>query len=252
MNHPLLDLYHEACEAERAGRHAEALAHLERFYSESAAVPACMGMRLTFALHTWGLLAQAYPPAHAALAALRERVRTDVVAASLDHDAFVELVNLNHELGDDADTVRLLRTHQDSLPVLPPAAGSRVLRALVAAGELALARRYFDSAQAGLGSLAADLNEWEEQWEDHDRLPQPMQVVALYGRIHNAAEELRLCEAILAPTGEQDEARALVRRTLDALASIQHRTLLQKELQTPGYMFELMKQARFGPDLSGS
>ncbi len=95
------------------GRHAEALVEFLWCYDEGMAqAPAYAGVRNSFLLGDIEELADAHPPARAALVERRDRLQQAFLANPGDRRAPRDLGALNHALGEDDKTLALL----DQLP----------------------------------------------------------------------------------------------------------------------------------------
>ena len=96
-----------AAKADTAARRFEdALAKHEWFYDHVLEVDESFyGVRLSFALADWHVLAQHYPPAQQALHARREAAEQKVLQGEQVRRSFHDLFAINRELNDDQLTV---------------------------------------------------------------------------------------------------------------------------------------------------
>ena len=93
-----------------AGRYAVALEKHLWFHEHALRYqPSLAGVRLSFALGDWGVLADRYPPAMAALRELRARKAEDVRDGRNAADAFRDVAAIDRELDEPAGTVELFR-----------------------------------------------------------------------------------------------------------------------------------------------
>jgi len=88
-----------------AGRYSDALAkHLWFHQNALTYAPAMYGVRLSFALASWGILACLYPPALEQLRAVRDEAAAAVRNGSDPRHAFHDFASINHELKEEEQT----------------------------------------------------------------------------------------------------------------------------------------------------
>jgi hypothetical protein len=144
-------ILNEARDDARARNYETALAKHVWFHENALKYdPALTGVRLSFALNSWGRLGEEYPPALAKLKEFRDKAQERLVpkeGVKISFDDFMELRGINRELGEEkltADAFRLLDAKN-------PDAAKRVFRvaqpALVKAKDYKLCGKYIDSEE---------------------------------------------------------------------------------------------------------
>src|SRR5688572_5816633 len=89
------------------GKYEEALKKHLRFHEESKTSTGMGGVRLSFALSQWVELGEAYPPALAALKAIRDENEVKLLEGAGDFREFHDFSAINRTLKDDERTYRL-------------------------------------------------------------------------------------------------------------------------------------------------
>lgn len=106
--------------------------------------PAMAGVRLSFALSDWKRLGAKYPPALAALRAIRDEDATLLLTDKRTQQLFQDVAAINGELGlnEPKATVELFKKLDAQAPTFATQAYRSAEEVLVASGELALARKH--------------------------------------------------------------------------------------------------------------
>lgn len=134
--------YHAAGELARAGRHEEALREFQWFHEHALEqMPSLAGVRLSYALSAWADLGAAYPPARAALEAVRERDTARLLAGKGDRHLFIDINAIHRALDEPRRTHDLFIELEKIDPELARSCASVALPAIIAAGDHALAER---------------------------------------------------------------------------------------------------------------
>lgn len=226
----------QAIQAEHDEHYDEALACLLEASRRILAGDTAARSDEFMAMFQWQLLTEAHPPAHDALAQLRDEqaarlLAGDVAFAGGRHSPrsrFAILVDMNELLGD-AQATRDLFVRLEALdPGEARRAAHMALPALVEAGDFERAERY----------LPRDPRERIEELNTLAlRLPlfAPTRAAPrLAIEVLNFVREVRLCALTWEGLGRGAEASRLRADALAGLASAEVRALAQRELDEPG------------------
>jgi hypothetical protein len=148
---PAVQALSDAQSLARAGEFEAALERHQWYHANALRInQAQYGVRLSFALSSWKSLGEKYPPALAALTALRDQGTQTVLDGKAPPELFHDVVSINRTLKEEDQSVKLFKTLAESQPDL----AKRVLRfmedALIAAGEVALFVRFSGDSAAFL------------------------------------------------------------------------------------------------------
>ncbi|WP_395742664.1 hypothetical protein [Prosthecobacter sp.] len=140
----------------RAGEYEAALERHEWYHTNALRIsPAQYGVRLSFALSDWKRLGEKYPPAMAALTALRDQGTQTVLTGKAPPELFHDVVSINHTLSADDASVKLFKKLDETQPAFAKQCFRFVQDALLSAGEMDLfARHCGDSARYLKGKIA--------------------------------------------------------------------------------------------------
>jgi hypothetical protein len=142
-----------------AGRFAEALEELIWFHHNALAEdPALSGVRLSFALAYWIELGDIYPPALAALEALRNQKAAALLLGELDADAFHDVASINAYLETSALTYRLYQQLRTAQPELANACARSALPSIVDAKDYRLAAQISPDPETMIRNESRNLN----------------------------------------------------------------------------------------------
>lgn len=151
--------YHAAGALAREGRHEEALREFQWFHEHALAEnPSLAGVRLSYALSRWAELGKAYPPARAALEAVRDRDTAVLLAGKGDRKLFMDIEAIYDTLGEKQRTHGLFVELEKIDPELAQSCASLALPAIITAGDYALAERLLPDPERVLRRGAAILN----------------------------------------------------------------------------------------------
>lgn len=143
----------------REGRHAEALREFQWFHEHALAEkPALAGVRLSYALGAWADLGKVYPPARAALEAVRDRDTAVLLAGKGDRKLFIDAEAIYEALGEEHRTHGLFVELERIDPELARSCAGVALPAIIAARDYALAERLLPDPEHVLRRGAAILN----------------------------------------------------------------------------------------------
>ena len=107
----------EAEAATKAGRYEEALEKHVWYHENALRIqPSQFGVRLSFALISWGQLARCYPPALRKLRAIRDETVQRVYSDDAEPELFADIAALNDLLDHDEKTVELFRWFETNRP----------------------------------------------------------------------------------------------------------------------------------------
>ena len=124
------------------GQYEEALREFQWFHDHALEHdPSLYGVRLSYALYAWIELGDAYPPALAALEAVRERDAARLLAGQGKRELLHDVVAIDEELGKGAETHALCVALEKADPALLTSCADIALPAIIAAGDYALAER---------------------------------------------------------------------------------------------------------------
>jgi hypothetical protein len=139
-------IFQQAREDTAARRYPEALAKRLWFHRHALA-PAFAGVRLSYALYDWMLLAAVYPPALEALTALRDECEKMLSEGHGGRDEFIDCAAINRVLDQEERTFELFQRLNDEQPELAAAVFDVARPALVRAKAYRLCRRFLNPTQ---------------------------------------------------------------------------------------------------------
>ncbi|MTV54654.1 hypothetical protein [Pseudoduganella buxea] len=232
----VMDALHRASQAQQAGEHAAALRELLFIHTDCGHDDRGANHLRGFALHEWGRLAEAYPPAREALIAARDEELRRLLAGETssrsfgdDYDAprWLEVASMNRALGDLASTARTFVTLVDILPEVASRFSRIALPALIAQGDFALAARFLPDPLA----MADHLNAYATELP---LLPAPGEAPRLAAELTGYVNDVAMAGTILAGVDRADEAATLRAAALAALTDPSLRAMAQRELDEPG------------------
>ncbi len=127
----------------RAGEYEAALERHEWYHTNALRInPAQYGVRLSFALSAWKQLGEKYPPAMAALTALRDQGTQTVLAGKAEPELFHDVISINQTLAEDDQSVKLFKTLAEKQPDFAKLCFRFIQDTLISAGEVDLFTRY--------------------------------------------------------------------------------------------------------------
>jgi hypothetical protein len=151
--------FHAARVMAREGRHEEALRELQWFHEHALEeMPSLAGVRLSYALGAWEELGAIYPPARAALEAVRDRDTALLLAGQGSRDLFMDVNAIHRELGEEASTHALFVELEKVDRELAQSCASVALTAIIAVGDYALAERLLPEPERVVRRQASILN----------------------------------------------------------------------------------------------
>ncbi|UTY55725.1 hypothetical protein [Massilia sp. erpn] len=235
----LRDIYQNALEAQEAGEYEEALRLHRHFHDYAGRQERNLFRFSRFALHHWLELAEAYPPALAALQALCERETALLLAGETEiriadgssEDRFPLIVDINRLLDDDQATLELFRQFQANMPELAAQAFHQAVDAIVACGDFQLAHSYLPEPMAAIKQDAADLNRIFQAMAGDTSKPS---TVRLIGETLGYVKQAVLQWQVLKGLGKEEEAGQFAGDAENLLDRSSLRRVMRKEFDQPG------------------
>ena len=143
----------------RQGNYEEALKRFVWFHEHALEHDQSMtGVRLSFALSNWNALGDVYPPAKTALVEMRDRSTKQIIDGPADFSLFHDVFAINRTLKEDAKTVDLFQTLDQTNPKLAKTCW------LVAKDPVINAKRY-DLVRKYLGDPVTAFTRMRAQYE---------------------------------------------------------------------------------------
>lgn len=131
------------------GRYEEALERHVWFHDHALEVSrSYYGVRLSFALMEWMELGKKYPKALATLKGIRDEKTARLLAGEANREVFHDVRSINGYLGEPESTVRLFKGIEAARPEFAKSVYILADKALVDAGEYALAMKYLGDPMA--------------------------------------------------------------------------------------------------------
>jgi len=127
----------------RAGEYEAALERHQWYHDNALRInKAQYGVRLSFALSAWKKLGEKYPPALAALTALRDQGTQTVLTGKAQPELFHDVISINHTLAGEDQSVKLFKTLDETQPDFAKRCFHFMEDNLISAGEVDLFTRY--------------------------------------------------------------------------------------------------------------
>lgn len=225
------EVFERAREARLAGRYQEALKdHLWLHEHALEVSPDWRGVRLSFALRDWIYLADLFPPARAALQAIRDRESARMLGGAATVERFREIAAINEALREVQATHQLFLSLDSIDSAIAEQCAELAMTALVKCGDFQLARRFLPSPADRIAALAGRLNDGAEALSSQPASAAP----TLLAYVLNYAKEVRLVLAALRGMEEDDEADNMMKAALEQIRSDGLRAIMQRELEQPG------------------
>lgn len=232
-----------ASAAHHEGRFEEAIPLLVQLFERSEQESASMHSAFFMTMFTWQLMLEDYPPARAALQALRDDQIRKFLAGQLifapddtpvlvdepwrQKPRFSVIVRINDLLHEPASTCALFAELDANNPDLARRYGYMALPAIVAEQQWALAERYRrDPLQV--------LPECNRIRHDFGLFPPLDQAPRLAATLMGLMGDVHLALAVLENTGRAGEATALRAAVLAGLEDDKMRGLAARDLAAPG------------------
>lgn len=214
------------------GRYEEALQEFVWFHEHALEhQPWLYGVRLSFALGYWVELAGLYPPAMAALEALRDRKSEALLRGEGNKASFHDVVAINRVLGRNALTHQLILKLDSGYPELARECAPLALAAMVEAGDYPLAYRYIPDPLKALEEESLHLNESLAALELEGDSPASATRFTAY--VHIYCESVRLLGSILRGVGEIGVAAQLEKRAIELVQWSRAREAVSERLTPP-------------------
>ena len=217
-----------AMAAARRGDHERALREYRWFHEHALDHdPSYCGVRLSFALAAWVDLAEAYPPARAALIQIRDAKARRLLRGEGDRATFEDVEAINGHLGDPRATYDLFRRLREVQPGAADACADLAWETAATFDDFALARTCVDDPSARLRAWTDELNETVSFIRAQvPRPPAELEAAACAMFAERVVSLLR----VLANVGETAEAAALRAGILGAVADPSVRNLVRSHL----------------------
>lgn len=233
----------QASQAHDEGRHEDALGMLRGLFGELDAGAVSIGQARYFGLmFQWQMLLEDHVPAHAVLAALRDRQverllggnpgfgQNQTTGIDRSPSRFAVIVRMNEMLGDTRSTYDVFVRLDTEQPALARAYAWRALPAVVEMGDFALADRY-------RGDPFAQLDIVNNEAREFPLIPAPREAPRLAAGLTTFMRDVRIGCAVLRGLGRVDEADALRTAALAGLQLKPVREMGRRELDEPGVIF---------------
>ncbi|UVW29660.1 hypothetical protein [Massilia sp. H6] len=213
MMQDALDRLDAASELAGDGQFDAALRELQWFHEQALEHdPSLYGVRLSYALHAWVDLGADYQPALDALLATRERDAALLLAGKGKRGLFHDVVAIDEELGQGADTHVLCVALERTDPVLLAACADIALPAIIAAGDYALAERLLPDPGATIGQRSRSLMKTFSRWRR-----QHARTMFIGSQIGIYAADVRQVLEVLVQRGRHAEAARLRRLAVELI-----------------------------------
>ncbi|WP_296942139.1 hypothetical protein [uncultured Massilia sp.] len=216
--------------AARAGRHEEALREFAWFHDHALDdTPSLYGVRLSFALHDWVRLGEAYPPARQALDAVRARKAQALLDGAADFSLFHDVASIDEMLGMPQATGTLYAALAERAPAFARAVAGVALPLLVQAGDYVLADRMRPEPAQALrehANLLARHLRWARR---QPYAPMPLR----WSFIEGHAALVRMHVAITAAVGGPAAAGRLAAQAIAAIPDPLLRATVREQIARP-------------------
>ena len=195
------------------GQYEQALRELQWFHDHALEHdPSLYGVRLSYALYAWVELGDQYPPALAALEAVRERDAALLLVGRGKRELFHDVVAIDEELGKGEDTHALCLALEQADPGLMTACADIALPAIIAAGDYALAERLLPQPEDTIRQRSRFLMKAFSRWRrQHGRTMYIPSQIDIY------ANDVRQVLGVLEQRGRHAEAARLRRLAVDLI-----------------------------------
>lgn len=217
-----------AMDAAQRGDHEHALREYRWFHEHALDHdPAYCGVRLSFALHAWVELADAFPPARAALIQTRDAKTRRLLRGEGDRATFEDVEAINSHLADQRATYHLFRELREVQPGVADSCADLAWETAAAFDDFALARTCIDDPATLLRLWTEELNETVSFIRAEVPRP-PAELEATTCEMFG--ERVVLLLRVLANVGETAEAAALRGGILSAIEDPSARDLVRNHL----------------------
>lgn len=205
------------------GRYDEALQALAWFHEHALEQdPTLAGVRRSYALADWAVLADAHPPAAAALEAVRERNVAALLAGQGNRDQLLDAISIDHATDQPARTRDLFLQLESVAPALAASCVRVVLPQVIAAGDAELAERLMPNPDENIRQHADYLMDaFRERRKRFTSAP------SIPAEIHNYVQDVNAILDVFAARGRHAEVRRLRQLAVDAIPA----TTLRREVR---------------------
>jgi hypothetical protein len=183
------------------GRHEQALADYLWFHKNALKHKrAYYGVRLSFALGYWKELSDVYPPAAAAMKAVRDETAAALLKAGGNtRTLFHDVVAIDHELGRSPETYRLFLSLMKKNPDQAKKCADLALPSIIEAGDYQLAKKFLLHPEDYLLYKSERLNESLGRKD----LPRRRALAELDAFVHIYCKDVKLLLRVLEGVGEK-------------------------------------------------
>ena len=222
LNNPMERLV-TARELADQGQYDAALEELFWFYEHALEHdPSLAGVRRSYALADWAVLAEAHPPAAAALEAARERSAARLAAGQGTRDDLLDVVSIDHALDQPVRSRDLFLALESTAPALAASCIRVVLPQVIAAGDAELAERLMPNPDDNIRQHADYLMDaFRERRKRFSAAP------SIPAEIHNYVQDVNAILDVLAARGRHAD----VRRLRELAADVIPATTLRREVR---------------------
>ena len=220
-------------EAARQGRYQEALDEYVWFHENALEHDdAYYGVRLSFALASWVLLANEYPPALTRLREVRDTKASLLRTGDGNREHFHDVEAINRRLGESLGTYQLFVDIESARPELASACSSIARAAMIAARDFLRARRYMTNPAALIEKWANGLNEDLQRTVGEPDEEFDMRSARKDAYITNYIQRITEVLTILVGNGERPEAKRLKQLAIESIRDRDARSRVQIALET--------------------
>ena len=220
-------------EAARQGRYQEALDEYVWFHEHALEHDdGYYGVRLSFALASWVVLANEYPPALKRLQEIRDTKASLLRTGDGNREHFHDVEAINRRLGESLHTYDLFVDLESARPELASACSNFAMASMIAARDFVRARRYMTNPAALIeksgNGLNDDLQRVSGEPDDEFDMPTRTKDAYITNYIHRVMEVL----TVLVGNGERPEAQRLKQLAIESISDPHARSRVQIALET--------------------
>ena len=215
----------------RLGKHQKALERCVWFHNHALEYdPGMYGVRLSFALHSWKLLGNIYPPAKKALFEIRDRKTHQVENGEGDTSLFHDVASLNETLEEESKTTNLFEQLDRKNPEFANQCWKLAKDNVISAKRFDLVQKYMENPIREFTGVKAAYDENLTFYAN----PQVGGVhFKEYNENHFIEECLRLIEVAI-HLGNQEAAQQIQKKALEVVDDIRLRGVISKENMEDG------------------
>lgn len=208
--------YKNAQEAARDGRYEEALREHIWFHDHALAEQSSLyGVRLSYALADWVELGKVYPPALAALQAVRDAKAVSLQNGDGNRALFHDVESINDSLTEHESTYQLFVQLLKVNPTMAKGCADLALPSIVRAKDFVLARTLIEDPERAVQKWSRVLNEDVADLAHEPPRKAPLQEAY----VHFYAQRIRELLAVLVGVGDLALAESIRKTALTSIES---------------------------------